>query len=212
MESKTTHTLEFRFKCIRCGNCCTDEKTIVNLTYSDILRIKEGLNLSLKEVIEIIGFYFYDKELSEEERKKMVITPMMTEKGLAFAGLRKDDSGVCYFYDKNTERCKIYDLRPNFCRTFPFFFRIFFDESNKTRAKIKMDYTEKGKQYCSGIGVEMPLVNEDEWINVGVKTIEDLNDNHIVIQRWNDAIKSQRITPKVENFLLNIFKLQKKKR
>lgn len=210
MESKTSHTSEFRFKCIKCGNCCTDQKTIVNLTYPDILRIKEGLNLSLKEVIEIIGFYIYDKELSEEERKKMVITPMMTEKGLAFAGLRKDDSGVCYFYDKTNERCKMYDLRPNFCRTFPFYFKIFVDKRDKTRAKIKMDYTEKGKQYCPGIGVEMPFINEDDWIKVGVKAIEDLNDNHIVIQRWNDAIKSGQITLKVENFLLNIFKLQKK--
>jgi hypothetical protein len=74
-----------------------------------------------------------------------------------------------------------------------------------------MDYTEKGKHYCQGIGDEMPLIDEDEWIKVGVKTIEDMNDNYIVIERWNDAVKSGQITPRVENFLLNIFKLHTKK-
>ena len=30
-----------RFACIRCGKCCSDKNTIVNLTYFDILRITE---------------------------------------------------------------------------------------------------------------------------------------------------------------------------
>ena len=90
-------TKDFRFKCTRCGNCCTDKNTIVNVNYSDILKIKKGLNLMLNETIEILGFYTYDKEPAAEDRKKMVISPIRTEKGLAFVGLLKEDSGACYF-------------------------------------------------------------------------------------------------------------------
>ena len=208
MEDSTTASKEFRFKCLRCGTCCTDKNTLVNLTYSDILRIRDGLNLTLEEVIDILGFYVYDKELTDEDRKRMVISPMITEKGLAFVGLRKDKMGSCYFYDNNHKRCKIYDLRPNFCRTFPFEFRIFIDKIDKTKAKIRMDYTKKGNEYCPGIREDMSIINYDEWIKIGVKTLEGLNNNSIIIEKWNKAAKSGGITPNVKNFLLNILKLK----
>ncbi len=200
---------EFRFKCTRCGNCCTDKKTLVNVTYSDILRIRKGLNLILEEIIEILGFYLYDKEPKAEDRKKMVVSPIRTEKGFAFIGLIKRDSGACFFYDEENKRCKIYDLRPNFCRTFPFTFRIFLDKTDKKKSKIKMSYTEKGKQYCPGIAVDMPLINEEEWIQLGEKTIEYLSNNYIFIEKWNNAVKNGQITPTVRNLLLTIFNLEK---
>ncbi len=208
MENTTKASEEFRFNCIRCGTCCIDKNTLVNLTHLDILRIKNGLNLSLEEVIEILGFYIYDKELTEEDRKKMVISPMMTEKGLAFVGLRKDSTGSCYFFDKDHKRCKVYDLRPNFCRTFPFEFKLFIDKKDKTKAKIRMDYTKKGKEYCPGIREDIPIINYDEWIKIGVKTLEELNSNRIIIEKWNSVAKNGRITPNIKNFLLNIFKLK----
>ncbi|MFX0189007.1 MAG: YkgJ family cysteine cluster protein [Candidatus Hodarchaeota archaeon] len=201
---------EFRFKCIRCGNCCTDKKTLVNVTYSDILRIGKGLNLTLEEIIEILGFYLYDKEPKAEDLNKMVVSPIRTEKGLAFIGLIKRDSGTCIFYDEEYKRCKIYDLRPNFCRTFPFTFRIFLNKTDKSKSIIKMGYTEKGKQYCPGIAVDMPLINEKEWIQLGVKTIESLNNNYIFVEKWNNAVKNGQITPTVRNILLTIFNLEEK--
>ena len=201
---------EFRFKCIRCGNCCTDKNTLVNITYSDILRIRKSLNLTLEEIIEILGFYLYNKEFTEEDRKKMVISPIITEKGLAFIGLIKRNSGACYFYDEENKRCKIYALRPNFCRTFPFTFRLFLNKTDKSKAKIKMSYTEKGKQYCLGITDDMPPINEKEWIQLGARTIEDLNDNYIFIEKWNNAVKKSQITPTIKNLLLTIFNLEMK--
>ena len=45
---------KLRFACTRCGNCCTDKDTLVNLTFLDILRIKDGLKLDLKEVLDIL--------------------------------------------------------------------------------------------------------------------------------------------------------------
>lgn len=210
MEDKKEKNKEFRFECTRCGNCCTDKNTLVNVTYLDILRIKKGLNLTLEEVIEILGFYFFDNILSLEDRKKMVISPIQTEKGLAFVGLIKKPSGSCFFYDESNKKCSIYGLRPMFCKTFPFSFRIFFDKKDKTRAKIKMFYTEKGKQYCPGIKNDAPLIEDDDWIKVGKKAIEDMNDNYFIMEKWNEVVKGGKISPTVRNFLLTIFNLDEK--
>jgi Fe-S-cluster containining protein len=163
----------------------------------------------LEETIEILGFYVFDGDPTEEDRKKMVISPIKTEKGLAFVGLKKN-SGVCYFYDIDNKRCKIYKIRPMFCRTFPFSFKIFMDEKDKTKAKIKILYTEKGKQYCPGIGENAPLIDLDEWIKVGKKTIEEMNNNYLVMQKWNEAVEQQKVTPTVRNFLLTIFNIDDK--
>ena len=202
-------TKEFRFKCLNCGACCSDPKTLVNVTYLDILRIKKGLDLTLDETIEILGFYVFDEPPTEEDRKKMVISPIKTEKGLAFVGLKKK-SGSCYFYDIDNKRCKIYKIRPMFCRTFPFSFKIFLDEEDKTKAKIKIFYTEKGKEYCTGIGESAPLIDLDEWIKVGKKTLEEMNMNYLIMQKWNEGVEQEKVTPNVRNFLLTIFNMDDK--
>jgi len=210
MEEKKDEIKEFRFECTRCGNCCTDKNTLVNVTYLDILRIKKGLNLTLEEVIEILGFYIFDEESTEEDRKKMVISPILTEKGLAHIGILKKSSGACYFYDENNKGCKIYKLRPMFCRTFPFSFKILFDKINKSKAKIKLFYTEKGKQYCPGIGSDAPIIKDSEWIKIGKQTIENLNDNSLFIDQWNRAVIKEQISPTVRNLLLTIFNFDDK--
>ena len=90
---------ELRFSCTRCGNCCTDKNTIVNITYLDIKRLISGLNLNLNEILEVVGFYIFDQKTSNSNFEKMVISPIMTEKGLTFVGLIKNAQGVCLFYD-----------------------------------------------------------------------------------------------------------------
>ncbi len=201
---------EFRFECIKCGNCCSDKNTFVNITYIDILRIQKALTLSIDELLEIIGFYIFKKELSVEELKKMVVPPIKTERGLAFIGLNRKSNGFCYFYDEKGKRCMIYILRPKFCRTFPFSFRILFDKTDRTKAKIELYYTEKGLEYCPGINQDSPLIKEDEWIKLGKKTIENMNDNNILIEKWNDAVKNGRISPSAKNFILTVLNLEKK--
>lgn len=196
---------EFRFECIRCGKCCSDKNTLVNLTYFDILRIKNGLNLDLKEILEIVAFYIYEIELTTKELNRMVISPLETERGPAFIGLIKDKIGSCYFYDEKNSKCLIYALRPMFCRTFPFSFTY---SSNEKNREIELFYAEKGKQYCPGISSEAPIINLDYWIELGNKTIKELNDNFIIIEKWNKSVKSGHVIPSIRNFLLNIFKLE----
>ena len=196
-----------RFDCTRCGNCCTDKDTLVNLTYLDILRIKKGLKLDLKEVLDILGFYIFDKTITSEDKKRMVLTPVETEKGPAFVALLKNSLGGCYFYKSKNKKCLIYDLRPMFCRTFPFSFRLMDEKEAETNDKIKIFYTEKGKQYCPGIGPEAPLIDNEYWNEMGIKTLEDLKKNHRVIKKWNESVKNGKIIPTVKKFLLTIFEL-----
>ncbi|MFX0038357.1 MAG: YkgJ family cysteine cluster protein [Promethearchaeota archaeon] len=194
-----------RFVCTRCGNCCTDKDTLVNLTYLDILRIKDGLKLDLEEMLDIVGFYIFDKTISEENEKRMVVSPIETERGLAFVALRKNSLGGCYFYNSINKKCLIYNIRPILCRTFPFSFRLLDEKNNDNN--IQIIYTEKGKQYCPGIKNEAPLINYEEWIKLGKKTLEELKVNHKVIKEWNKKVKRGKIIPTTKKFLNILFKL-----
>ena len=205
-----SNDLRLRFECVHCGKCCTDLDTLVNTTYSDILRIKNGLNLDLDEVIEILGFYVFEKKLNIKEISRMVVPPIETERGLAFVGLKKRLNGKCYFYDETKKKCSIYDFRPNFCRTFPFTFKLFIDldKENPKKSEVEISYTEKGLKYCQGIGESAPLIDIDNWIQIGKKVIQDLTRNKVLIKEWNKGVKENKISPSVRNFILTIYNLE----
>ena len=194
-----------RFVCTRCGNCCTDKETLVNLTYLDILRIKNGLKLDIEETLDILGFYIFDKTISEEIENKMVMSPIETERGSAFVALRKNNLGVCYFYNSIKKKCSIYHIRPMLCRTFPFSFRLLDEKNNENKNNIQIIYTEKGKQYCPGIKNEAPLINYEEWKKLGKKTLQELKINHKVINDWNEWVKKGKSSPTAKKFLNILF-------
>jgi Fe-S-cluster containining protein len=198
---------KLKFVCTRCGNCCTDRNTLVNVTHLDMLRIVKGLKLSLEESLEIFGFYVYTEALNNNILKKMVISPIETEKGLAFIGLMKKNKDECYFYDGKNEKCLIYNLRPMFCRSFPFSFIPSRDKDNSNEKKIEIVYTEKAKEYCPGIGNDAPLIVMDYWIKLANKTISELKDNYIFNKNWNNSVKNKEIPPSAKNYIRRIFKL-----
>jgi len=201
---------KLRFECTRCGNCCTDKNTLVNLTYLDILRIKKGLDLDLDEVVDIIGFFIFEKSLTIEDKRRLIITPIETEKGLAFIALLKNSLGDCYFYSSEKKKCLFYNLRPMFCRTFPFSFQVLDEKEGGTNNLINIIYTEKGKQYCPGINNEAPLIDTKYWMPLGKETLKDLKNNHEVIIKWNESVKKGKLIPTVKKFLLTIFELNEK--
>jgi Fe-S-cluster containining protein len=205
-----TNDIRLRFECVHCGKCCTDLDTLVNTTYSDIIRIKNGLNLNLDEIIEILGFYVFDKEPTIKEISRMVVPPIETERGLAFVGLKKRANGRCYFYDETKKKCSIYDFRPNFCRTFPFTFKLLIDldKENPKKSEIEIFYTEKGLKYCQGIEGDAPIIDNDNWLQIGRKVIQDLTRNNVLIKEWNKGVKENKITPSVRNFLLTVSNLE----
>ena len=192
---------QLKFICTRCGNCCTDKNTIVNVTYQDISRIIEGLDLKVNEVLEVIGFYIFKQAKYKNNQKKMVISPIETEKGLAYIGLIKNSEGICFFYDEGNCKCSIYDLRPTFCRTFPFSFLY---ENPK---ELFIVYTEKAKEYCPGIGSEASAIDYEYWTNLGKKVLEDLKINQIFIENWNEKVSANKISPSVKIFINMILTL-----
>jgi len=204
-----SNTNDLRFECVHCGNCCTDLNTLVNTTYSDILRIRNGLNLNIDEIIEILGFYIFDKKPTTKEIDRMVVPPIETERGLAFTGLKKKSSGQCYFYNNKKKRCSIYKFRPNFCNTFPFTFKLLVNKGDSKKNVIKVFYTEKGLQYCQGIGNESPIIEVDKWIQLGQKVIQDLAKNTIFVKKWNETVKRKQILPSVRNYILTIINLER---
>jgi Fe-S-cluster containining protein len=193
---------KLRFICTRCGNCCTDTNTFVNVTYLDILKIIKGLKLDLDESLEIFGFYVFDKNLTSTNLKKMVIPPVKTEKGLAFLALMKKSQGDCCFYDQINKKCLIYALRPIFCKSFPFTFTTPQDGEN-----IEINYTEKAKKYCPGITNDSPLVDVNHLIELAQNTLKEIKDNHAFIELWNKEVSRGRISPSAKNYLKNIFKI-----
>ena len=203
-----SNTNDLRFECIHCGKCCTDPNTLVNTTYTDILRIKDGLNLTEDEVIEILGFYVFDKKPTAKEKEKLVVPPIETERGLAFVGLKKKSDGLCYFYDNKRKRCSIYNVRPNLCRTFPFSFKILMNKKDSNKQTLKIFYTKKGLEYCQGIGNDSPSIKLNEWIELGQAVINDLSNNTSLINKWNESVKKGVIIPSVKNFILTIFNLK----
>jgi len=198
---------ELRFVCTRCGNCCTDKDTIVNITYLDILRLKTGLKLDLKETLEIMGFYVFNKKLTEGTLEKMVVSPIETERGLAFTGLLKNNLGECYFYDKEKTKCLIYNIRPMLCRTFPFSFGKSSEIGNKTKGDVKIFYTEKAKNYCPGIDPDSPIIEYDYWIKIGNETLKELETNHRFNESWNKSVKNGNVIPNVKNYISTIYKI-----
>jgi Fe-S-cluster containining protein len=85
-----------RFRCTRCGSCCTGEPGHVWVNAREIAAIAEQRSESVEEVI---GLY-----------------TRVAQRGRT---LREKANGDCVFYDR-AAGCTIYPVRPRQCRTWPF--------------------------------------------------------------------------------------------
>ncbi|MHA1646286.1 MAG: YkgJ family cysteine cluster protein [Promethearchaeota archaeon] len=195
----------YRFKCQNCGHCCSDPDTIVNLTYSDIIRLHETKHYSLDQLLNKLSFYVFSQDPTPEQIKQMVFPPIHTQKGPAFIGLRKRDDGRCVFLNKQN-KCSIYRARPNLCRTFPFhYYYNNIDSSGKSQ--MEMNWTVKAIDYCEGIGDPNPEINMEEWSLLGRFTLENLEKEKVLIQQWNDAVNAGKISGTAENYLRIVLNL-----
>jgi hypothetical protein len=76
------------------------------------------------------------------------------------------------------------------------------------KSEIKIFYTEKGLKYCQGISESAPIIDNDNWIQIGQKVLQDLSQNNILIKEWNKGVKDSKISPSVRNFILTISNLE----
>jgi Fe-S-cluster containining protein len=85
-----------RFRCTRCGNCCTGTPGYVWVNEEEIAAIAE-----------------HRRESAEE------ITGLYTRATRDGRSLKEKVNGDCVFYDRQ-QGCTIYAVRPRQCRTWPF--------------------------------------------------------------------------------------------
>jgi Fe-S-cluster containining protein len=88
--------------CEECGGkCCTGESGYIWVTPIEMQKIANFLNIPLEE--------FKQKFLIKVGYKFSIKEKLLSKNNYA-----------CLFFDEKTNRCTIYDVRPNQCRTFPF--------------------------------------------------------------------------------------------
>jgi Fe-S-cluster containining protein len=82
------------------GACCTGESGSIFATKLEFENIATFLDVSMDD-------------LKQKYLKKV-------KNRYSIAEIRYNDSYDCIFYDRPSNGCKIYDVRPTQCRTFPF--------------------------------------------------------------------------------------------
>jgi Fe-S-cluster containining protein len=85
-----------RFRCTRCGDCCTGAPGHVWVSEEELAAIADYRH---EPVQQVIGLY-----------------ARMAERGRS---LREKANGDCVFFDRKAG-CTIYSVRPRQCRTWPF--------------------------------------------------------------------------------------------
>jgi Fe-S-cluster containining protein len=118
-----------RFECQRCGACCTGDPGIIYIGRAELVRIAEYLSVKIPLFIEKYLFPMNDGY-----------------------SIREHDDGRCFFYENG---CKIYPVRPNQCKTFPFWF-----ENLRSAKKWKRICKE-----CPGIGCG-PLYSKEQILEI----------------------------------------------
>ncbi len=87
--------------CKQCrGNCCIGESGNIFLNQKEIRAISEFLNMELSRFISD-----YLRKVSYK---------------FSIREIKIKGSYLCVFFDETNRRCSIYPVRPNQCRTFPF--------------------------------------------------------------------------------------------
>jgi len=195
-----------RFSCMKCGRCCKDEKTFVNITFQDILRLHTGLKYSLEDIMEVIGFYTFTDVNVKEFMNHMVYSPLHTEKGLAYIGLLKKKNYRCTFLDQE-DNCTIYPHRPTICRTFPFTYLL--SDNGKSITKT-IGYTRKGIEYCPGIKKTASIIKKKKISELLVKSLAEIVADAKMIETWNRMVKKKQITPKAGKYIASILLMERK--
>jgi Fe-S-cluster containining protein len=86
-----------RFQCTGCGDCCTGAPGYVWVNKEEIAALASQLGM------EIVAFQRrYVREIGVRK------------------SLKEYANGDCVFFDGQTRKCRVYQVRPRQCRTWPF--------------------------------------------------------------------------------------------
>jgi Predicted Fe-S-cluster oxidoreductase len=123
------------FSCISCGKCCkrADDDNSVFILPTEIEKIEAKTGLDRKEFIMPLFPDFYGVSDDQTVSVNFSLFPDILKSvsdqidghgrihtfGWMFRRLK---NGTCIFLDE-TNKCKIYPVRPGLCRTYPFYFQ-----------------------------------------------------------------------------------------
>lgn len=110
-----------RFRCTRCGRCCTGSPGIVRLTHAEAEAAARYLDMPFPA-------------FAEQMLKNVDGRP----------ALREAADGRCLCFDGG---CAIYAVRPRQCRTFPFWFDNLRSEENWKRTAAACPGIGEGKRF-----------------------------------------------------------------
>lgn len=96
-EQEPWYKAGLHFKCTQCGNCCTGDPGVVWVDADELEAVAEYLGKSIGEV-------------------RLFHTRLVGNR----VSLSEFANGDCTFFDGATRRCTIYPVRPQQCRTWPF--------------------------------------------------------------------------------------------
>jgi uncharacterized protein len=128
MSDRPWHSDGLRFKCTGCGKCCTGSPGYVWVTWEEIEAISKHLEMPLEE---------FTKQFVRRIGKRYSLT-------------ERPHSYDCSFL--RDKQCTIYAVRPEQCRTFPFWPDIL-------ESKEAWDHAAT---YCEGINDDAPLIQIGE--------------------------------------------------
>ena len=111
-----------RFECTRCGACCTGAPGIV--------RISEPEQQAMAKSLEITHESFSGRYLREVDGE---------------TSLRESANGDCVFLRDN--QCQVHAVRPQQCRTYPFWFKNLRSEANWKRTCAECPGIGEGRLY-----------------------------------------------------------------
>ncbi|MHA1715762.1 MAG: YkgJ family cysteine cluster protein [Promethearchaeota archaeon] len=185
-----------KFKCLKCGNCCTNPGLIVNLTPRDAQVLIRHLKIDASGLLKFVGFYQVkgiDEEVNEAVRERLVFSPLMTNRGPAYLGLLKLSSGACIFYRDN--RCSVYAARPRICQAFPFTFK-------RRGVNIMTSISAFALDACPGLG-QGDFVNTKKVQNLGRIILKDIDEFFSFARWWNARHSRDREQCKPRDLIQN---------
>ncbi|WNY24859.1 YkgJ family cysteine cluster protein [Methanolapillus millepedarum] len=130
------------YSCLRCGKCCTRAAgdNSVYLMPDEIESIRsfliqkniqiDGQDISSSFTVPLFpDIYSENGDDSVFDLKKIsdnlrLLQNQISEDGAVYTFgemLKRTQNGTCVFLDTETNTCKIYDVRPLLCQTYPFF-------------------------------------------------------------------------------------------
>jgi hypothetical protein len=97
MEKDPWYRDGLKFQCTSCGDCCTGAPGHVWVNKKEIAALADSAGLSVED---------FEKKYARQVGIRK--------------SLREFPNGDCVFFNGQTRRCEVYELRPRQCRTWPF--------------------------------------------------------------------------------------------